>query len=268
MRGYITLPREYTFVPGKLLREKTAVVTGAASGNGRAIADAYAREGANVVIADIQETPREGGTPTHEHIEDEYGISAAFVECDVTDTNALVNAVDAADNFGGINIMVNNAGIFQQEDFVDVAEAEYTRLMDINVKGTFFGAQAAAKKMLKNDTRGSIINMSSVSGIRGTATFSVYHTSKGAVRLLTYSLADELGPKGIRVNAIHPGIIDTAMTNEDVPIATPDNAENIPLQRLGQPEDVAGAAVYLASDDLAGYVNGESLLVDGGQSNT
>lgn len=253
---------------GQLLDGKVAVVTGAASGNGRAIADAYAEEGADIVVADIQENPREGGEPTHQLIADDYGVDAKFVECDVTDTDSLVEAVDAADEFGGIDIMVNNAGIFRQKDFVEVTEEEYEQMMDINVKGVFFGAQAAAKKMLNKGDGGTIINMSSVAGIIGQATFSVYHTTKGAVRLLTYSLADELGPEGIRVNAIHPGVIETEMTKDDVPIATKESAENTPMERLGQPEDVAGAALYLASDDLAGYVNGESLIVDGGQSNT
>ncbi|GGL69940.1 SDR family oxidoreductase [Halocalculus aciditolerans] len=249
------------------LSGKAAVVTGGASGNGRAIVEAYAEAGADVVVADIQPEPREGGTPTHELAAEEYGVNATYVECDVSDVDALADAVEAADAFGGVDVMVNNAGIFRQKDFVDVTEAEFDQLMDINVKGVFFGAQAAAERMLETGG-GSIINMSSVAGLRGAGTFSVYNTSKGAVRLLTYSLADELGPEGIRVNAIHPGVIDTAMTNEDVPIATQESAEDTPLHRLGQPDDVAGAALYLASEDLAGYVNGESLVVDGGQSNT
>lgn len=250
---------------GKLLDGKTAVVTGGASGNGRAIVKAYAEEGADVVVADIQRTPREGGRPTHKLVAEEHGVNATYIECDVTDTDALAGAVEAADAFGGIDIMVNNAGIFRQSDFLDVTEEEFDQLMDVNVKGVFFGAQAAAKKMQENGG-GSIINMSSVAGIRGSATFSTYNTSKGGVRLLTYSLADELGPEGIRVNAIHPGVIETAMTTDDVPIANKQTAEATPLNRLGQPNDVAGAALYLASDDLAGYVNGESLVVDGGQS--
>jgi NAD(P)-dependent dehydrogenase (short-subunit alcohol dehydrogenase family) len=252
----------------KLLEEKVAVITGAASGNGRAIADTYADEGADIVVADIQEAPREGGKPTHQRVADDYGVDAKFVECDVTDTASLVEAVDAADEFGGVDIMVNNAGIFRQKEFVEVTEDDYEQMMDINVKGVFFGAQAAAKKMLDTDDGGTIINMSSVAGIIGQATFSVYHTTKGAVRLLTYSLADELGPQGIRVNSIHPGVIETEMTKDDVPIATQESAEATPMGRLGQPDDVAGAALYLASDDLAGYVNGESLIVDGGQAHT
>ena len=154
----------------KLLDGKTAVVTGGASGIGRAIVEAYAEEGANVVVADIQATPRDGETPTHQLAADEYGVDATFAECDVTDTDSLVAAVEAADAFGGVDIMVNNAGILRKKDFVDVTEKEYEQLMDINVKGVIFGAQAAAKKMTEAGDGGRIINMSSVAGIRGTAT--------------------------------------------------------------------------------------------------
>jgi len=252
----------------KLLEQKMAVVTGGASGNGRAIARAYAEEGADIVVADVRKSPREGGEPTHELIVSECGVDATFVECDVADRDSLTTAVDAADSFGGIDIMVNNAGIFRQQEFLDVTEEDYERMMAINVKGVFFGAQAAAKKMLEAGNDGTIINMSSIVGLRGAATFSLYSASKGAIRLLTYSLADELGAEGIRVNAIHPGVIETALTEEDIPLSAEKLAQMTPLGRPGQPEDVAGAAVYLASDKLAGYVNGESLVVDGGQSNT
>lgn len=257
----------------KLLADRTAVVTGGASGNGRQISLAFARYGADVVIADLQSEPREGGAPTHEKITEEIDTEAdaTYVECDVTNTDDLEDAVDAAEEFGGVEIMVNNAGIFRDEDFLDVTEEEYDQLMDINTKGVFFGAQAAAKRMVERDRGGSIINMSSVAGLEGSGEFPTYCTSKGAVRLMTYALASALGPNDIRVNAIHPGIIETTMTTEDVPIVGTGLGdqflETVPLGRNGQPEDVADAAVLLASD-LASYVSGTSFVVDGGMTNT
>lgn len=126
-----------------MLTNDTAVVTGAASGNGRAIAQRFAEHGADVVIADIQEEPRQGGQPTHELVSDEHDISAKFVETDVTDTDDLDAAVEAAEEFGGIDHMVNNAGIFRAEEFLEVTEEEYQFLMDINTRGVFFGASGS-----------------------------------------------------------------------------------------------------------------------------
>jgi NAD(P)-dependent dehydrogenase (short-subunit alcohol dehydrogenase family) len=253
-----------------LLTDKVAVVTGGASGNGRAMALAFAKEGAHVVVADLRGDPREGGTPTHELIRAETDRKATFVECDVTNVADLAAAVEAAEEYGGVDVMVNNAGIFRAEEFLEVTEAEFDHLMDINDKGVFFGAQAAAKRMLETGG-GSIINISSVAGLVGSGPYVTYNASKGAVKLMTYALAAKLGPEGIRVNAIHPGMIETTMTTEDVPIFGTDQEaaflEMIPSRRAGQPEDVAKAAVFLASD-LADYVNGESLVVDGGLVST
>jgi NAD(P)-dependent dehydrogenase (short-subunit alcohol dehydrogenase family) len=253
-----------------MLRDTVAVVTGGASGNGRSICTTFAHEGADVVVADRREDPREGGVPTHELVEAETDSRATFVECDVTNVDDLEAAVATADEYGGIDIMVNNAGIFRAEDFLEVSEEEYDQLMDVNVKGVFFGSQAAAKRMVERGG-GSIINLSSVAGLLGSGPYVTYNTSKGAVRLLTYSLADRLGPDGIRVNAIHPGLIETSMTKEDVPIfgteAMDAFLEQIPSRRGGTPEDVAKAALFLASD-LSDYVNGESLVLDGGMSST
>ena len=253
-----------------LLTGDTAVVTGAASGIGQAIAVRFAEEGADVVVADVREGPRGGGRPTVETIAEDTGASATFVECDVTETGDLEQAVDAAGRFGGIDVMVNNAGVLRDEPFLDVSEESFQQLMDVNVKGTFFGAQVAAERMAESGS-GSIINMSSVSGLRGASGIASYCASKGAIRLLTYALADELGGEGIRVNTIHPGTIDTFQAREDsgaIGTANSDRLlEAIPSGRFGTPDDVADAALYLASD-LSEYVNGASLLVDGGKYNT
>jgi len=252
------------------LDDRVAVVTGGASGIGRAICLAFAREGADVVVADVRERPREGGPATHDRIAEETDAQATFVECDVTRPPDLVEAVDAAEPFGGVDVMVNDAGSFLLASFDDTTEAQFDRLMAVNAKGTFFGAQAAAARMGAGDG-GSIINVSSTAGLYGVGDYVAYCASKGAVRLMTYAMADALGPAGVRVNAIHPGVVETSMTREDSKVVGTERGEafvdRIPLGRFGRPEEVADAAVYLASD-RASYVTGESLVVDGGIHST
>lgn len=248
-----------------LLEGQTAVVTGGSSGIGRGIALAFVDHGADaVVVADVREEPKEGGDPTHELIASESDASAAFVECDVSDPDDVDDAVEAAEEFGGVDAMVNNAGIWRAEDFLDVSESEYETLLDVNLKGVFFGSQAAASRMADGDG-GTITNVSSIAGLFGNGNWPTYAASKGGVTTLTYSLAHRFGPEGIRVNAIHPGGIETMIGGDAQ--ADPDQTEaflaDVPLGRYGQPADIGGAAVFLASD-LAGYVTGESLVVDGG----
>jgi NAD(P)-dependent dehydrogenase (short-subunit alcohol dehydrogenase family) len=250
----------------QLMKDRVALVTGASSGIGRATARLLAAEGATVVVADTRPDPREGGTPTAELITAEGG-RAAFVTCDVTSAEDRGAAVAAAEGLGGLDVLVNNAGIFGTQPFLDVTEADFDRAEAVNVRAVFFMAQAAARAMVPHG-RGAIVNLSSVAGIQGAGGFTTYCTTKFAVRGLTYALADELGPAGIRVNTVHPGFIATTMTTADVPVVGTPLAdaylESIPLRRTGTPEDVARAVLTLASD-LAGYVNGASLVVDGGR---
>lgn len=255
----------------RMLQDRTAVITGASSGIGRAIAKQFAEEGADVVVADIRKDPREGGASTDELIENETAAAAAYVECDVTSRADLDAATEAAEEFGGVDVMVNNAGLYWHQAFLDVAENDFDRMVGVNQKGVFFGAQAAGERMVEGNG-GVIINLSSIAGITGFADSSLYSMTKGAVKVLTYSLAEELGPHGVRVNAIHPGTIRTTMTTEDEPHLAGEAAEErtrqgISLRRIGDPADIADAALFLASD-LADYVTGESLVVDGGMVNT
>ena len=252
-------------MPGELAG-RTAVITGGASGNGRAIALACAREGANVVVADLREEPREGGPATHVEAAERFGIEAAFVRCDVRRPAELAAAVEVAEGFGGVDILVANAGILRKQSLLDLTEADVDGLMDVNLKGVLFAAQAAARRMVTR-RRGVIVTMASIAGLRGTGGYALYNASKGAVRLLTSSLADELGPSGIRVVSICPGIIDTHMNVVDDPLIGTSTGERyleqIPLRRWGGVEEVAEAVVFVASD-RASYLTGTSLTIDGG----
>lgn len=249
-----------------LLEGQVAIVTGASSGIGRGIALRFAEEGAKlVVVADLTEESREQAGPTVDPIR-AAGSRAEFVACDVTRAADLQRAVQRAVELGGrLDVMVNNAGIIGPTDFLNATEADFDRLMAVNVKGVYFGCQAAARAMIP-EGRGSIINISSIGGIHGGPRFVAYSSSKGAVRLMTYSLGQLLGPHGIRVNAIHPGVIDTQMNRIDTRSLTPDGMLTgpVPLGRPGAPAEIGSAAVFLASR-LASYVNGSSLVVDGGR---
>lgn len=249
-----------------LLEGRVAVVTGGSSGIGRGIARQFAAYGADaVVVADVREEPKEGGTPTHVLLPEETQTAAMFVDCDVTRRDGLEAAMDAAEAYGGVNVMVNNAGLWRAESFLDVSEADYQQLLDVNLKGAFFGAQVAAERMVEEGDGGSIINVSSVAGLFGNGNWPTYAASKGGLTTLTYSLAHGLADHEIRVNAIHPGGIETKIAGDDT--TGPEQAEaflqTVPLGRYGQPEEIGDAAVFLASD-LASYVTGESLVVDGG----
>jgi NAD(P)-dependent dehydrogenase (short-subunit alcohol dehydrogenase family) len=247
-------------MPG-LVDGKVAVVTGAASGIGRAAAFALDREGAKaIIVADVRKDPREGGTPTHEAV----SCEGRFVMCDVSRPADLVAAVAAADEFGGIDIMVNNAGIVVLNDFLEFTEEQYDRQMDVNAKGAFFGTQAAARRMVEKGG-GAIVNVSSVLGMVGNGGVTAYSTSKGAIKLLTYSAANYLADKGVRVNAVHPGVVGTELVTTDfgLPMAAATQVFPIPIGRPATADDVSGTVVFLCSS-LSDYMTGASLVVDGG----
>lgn len=245
-----------------LLDGQTAVVTGGASGIGRATALTFADHGADVVIVDKRESPREGGVPTAERIASDAGATAEFVECDISDLAALETVFDVAASLGGFDILVNNAGVFHHGDPLETSPAEYDRVLDVNARGTFFATQYAGRRLANGDG-GVIINVASTSGFRADGAITAYCASKAAVIQLTRAFAVALGPAGVRVNAVCPGAIDTELARDRSSAERDALIEDVPLRAIGDPEDVAGTILFLASD-LAGYVTGEALVVDGG----
>jgi NAD(P)-dependent dehydrogenase (short-subunit alcohol dehydrogenase family) len=254
------------------LEGKVALVTGGASGNGRAIALRYAREGAAVVVADLRELPDPGGVEAEKEVSthaliDREGGRSAFVRCDVTSGDDVRSAVVAAvESFGRLDIAVANAGInLDINELVDEPFEQYERVVAVNQHGVWWTCKEAARRMVAQAEGGRIVAIASIAGLVGTPTGVAYNSSKGAVVQLVRTLALQLAPHGITVNAICPGWVRTAMTTEtqNDPVLRERALELHPLGRLGKPEDVAGAAFFLASDDAA-WVTGVMLPVDGG----
>jgi len=245
------------------LAGKTAIVTGSSQGIGQAIALRFASEGANVVI-DFRSHP-EAGEETRARAE-ALGVKAILVQADVSKIADTENLVEQAwSQFGGCDVLVNNAGVEKHAEFLDVTEEDYDTVLDTNLKGTFFLTQAFVRRLREAKKPGCVINISSVHEDMVFPNFATYCASKGGVRMLMRDLAVELGPLGIRVNNIAPGAIATPINKsllEDKPKLNALLA-NIPLGRLGTSEDVAGVAAFLASDDGA-YVTGSTFVVDGG----
>lgn len=251
-----------------LLAGKTAVVTGGSGGIGRGIALAVASHGADVVVADISEEPStDDTTPALEAIADQTDAAGKYVECDVRNRDDITAAVDAAEEFGGIDVMVNNAGIVHFVDYLEATEEDFYTLIDINLKGVYFGCQVAGERMLANGG-GSIINISSTAAEQGFVEPGsiLYSAAKGGVKSLTFGVADLLGPE-VRVNAIQPGFTDETglAANQSEELARERAAETA-LDRLGTPADLGNVAVFLASD-LSSYVTAQGIYVDGGWVN-
>ncbi|MFT4884071.1 MAG: NAD(P)-dependent dehydrogenase (short-subunit alcohol dehydrogenase family) [Natronomonas sp.] len=245
------------------LAGKTAFITGAGSGLGRAAAERFAAEGATVVGADIDD---DGVQETVANIDGE----AAAHELDVRDFEAFRDAIDATVDEYGLDIVLNNAGIMHDPTPMEGLDHDVLdRLIDINVKGVWNGT-AAALPHLKDQESGSIVNTASLAGVIGSPNFSGYSLTKGAVVNLTRAVAAEVGPDGVRVNAVCPGVTETSMpkgdrSEEEWEELASQMAEEYPLRRLGQPEDVANAMLFLASDE-ADWITGETLVIDGGFS--
>lgn len=245
-----------------LLNGKTALITGAARGIGKAIALKFAAEGANIAFTDLQIDENGKATETE--------IAALGVKCKGYASNAADFEQSAEvvkqvkEEFGSIDILVNNAGITKDGLMLRMTEAQWDAVIGVNLKSAFNFIHACVPVMMRQ-RGGSIINMASVVGVHGNAGQANYAASKAGMIALAKSVAQEMGPKGIRANAIAPGFIDTAMTQGLSEEIRKEWVSKIPLRRGGQTEDIANTALFLASD-LSSYISGQVLQVDGGMN--
>jgi NAD(P)-dependent dehydrogenase (short-subunit alcohol dehydrogenase family) len=251
------------------LAGRVAVVTGSASGIGRAIAIRLAHEGASVVVSDVRADPREGGETTEQAIE-RCGGTCIRLDADVSrwpDVDRLV--AGAVERLGRLDVMVNNAGIAgpASKPLLETSEADWDEIMAVNLRGVFLCCKRAIAEMVEQEpigeVRGRVINISSQHGMVGSPGNVAYSASKGGVVNLTRQLAVDYARRGILVNAVAPGKIMTGSPEQADPKLTAYAKSRTPFPRLGRPADVAGAVVFLASDDSL-YVSGTNLLVDGG----
>jgi len=238
---------------------KVALISGGSKGQGAAEAKLFAQEGAKVVLADILD---DEGKKVEAEI-NETGGEAMYLHLDVTSEADWAAAVRAAvDSYGKLDILVNNAGILLRKGVEETSAEEWDRIQDVNSKGVFLGVKAAIPAM-REAGGGSIVNISSIAGLRG-STSTAYGASKGLVRLLTKSTAVQYGPEGIRCNSVHPGIIETDMTEEMLDsVGREQWLARTPLRIIANAHDVALGVLYLASDESR-YVTGSELVIDGG----
>ena len=238
---------------------KVALISGGSKGQGAAEAKLFAQEGAKVVLADILD---DEGKKIEAEI-NETGGEAMYLHLDVTSEADWAAAIRAAvDSYGKLDILVNNAGILLRKGVEETSAEEWDRIQDVNSKGVFLGVKAAIPAM-REAGGGSIVNISSIAGLRG-STSTAYGASKGLVRLLTKSTAVQYGPEGIRCNSVHPGIIETDMTEEMLDSAGREQwLARTPLRIIANAHDVALGVLYLASDESR-YVTGSELVIDGG----
>lgn len=244
---------------------RTAIVTGSASGIGRGIARKLGEEGANVVVADISPEPNMDGVPTHQKITEEGG-EAVFIETDVTDEESIQDTVyRTAEKYGQIDILVNNAGVHHSASVTGETKAGWNQVLGVNLEGVFLCSKHVLDHMQEEDIAGDIVNIGSIAGLVGYGESAAYCASKGGVVELTREMAIDYGDQGININAVDPGVIKTAMTEDmrDDEGTRQFMEQNTVLPRLGEPEDIANAVAFLASHE-SDFITGENLVVDGG----
>ncbi|MBD3330224.1 glucose 1-dehydrogenase [Candidatus Peregrinibacteria bacterium] len=244
------------------LKNKTAIITGSRRGIGKGIAEVFAEAGANIVISDID---LEDTKKTADEIADKYKVKTLALKCDVSNSSDVTNLLKKTiKEFKKVDIVVNNAGIFEPMEFTKYSEKDWDKTININLKGVFLCSQEALKYM-KKQKYGKIINIASIAGLVGYLGAASYCASKGAIINLTRELALEFANSNININAIAPGAIETPMTDfiKDDKKVMEQTLAGIPLKRIGKPKDIGYAACYLASDESS-YVTGHTLVVDGG----
>jgi len=248
------------------LTDRVALVTGASSGIGNAIAAAFGGEGADVAVADVRREPKLDDERSVFEKLDAAGADSRYIETDVTDESSVERAVEeTVAEFGGLDILVNNAGIYYQYEAHETPTDDFDEIQDVNLRGTFLCSKAALPA-LRGSENAKIINLSSIFGLVGGGASAAYCASKGGVSNLTRQMALDYAEDRINVNALAPGVIKTAQNvewRENNPEIVADWRDKTPWPRFGDPEDVADVAVFLASDE-SDYVTGHVLSVDGG----
>lgn len=238
--------------------ERIAIVTGGSQGIGRACALSLAKRGATVVVGDIRDSAE------LKSIASDFAGDIDSIEADVTDPASLERVVEQAEALGGLDILVNNAGIVTREPVADLTHEQWDEVIDVNLTGVYHAVKAAHPLLC--DSGGTVVTISSLLAQVGYPKRAAYSASKGGLDALTRALAAEMGPDGVRVNAVNPGFIRTEMTRSYIDAGRAEEYETrTAIGQLGEPEDVAETVAFLASD-LAAFISGETLLVDGGQA--
>ena len=250
------------------LKNRVVLVTGAARGIGAEISFQMCKAGAKVILSDLLN--KEGKLKVSELTK--LGYESAYMEQDVTKESSWKKTIKfCVDTFGGLDVLVNNAGIYFSKPLSDISLEEWKHMFSVNVEGVFLGTKFAVEEIIKRSNRekesGSIINLSSINGLVGSQSSTAYHAAKGAVRLLTKNTAIQHAKDGVRANSVHPGYADTPMTK---PLFSDEDAlalrlNKVPLGRLGTADEIANGIIYLASDESS-FVTGSELVIDGGMT--